>query len=170
MNSEPIRSQQHPVLGRVERAILDELSRSGGLTHRERLVRIAYPELEREPAGSAHASAASERRRARAEAATTRAIRSLETKGLLHRQRNERTGRVLIVTAGVEDVPEWEAMARAEEDLAAHCRKLSERWTNLARRAKSRAGRIRAERSWESSEEERVEDLDLVSRLDQGPA
>jgi len=104
-------------------------------------------------------------RRARAEAALSRAILSLERKGLVVRERNARTGRTLLRSADRGDLPEWEEMARAEEDLAAHCRRVAASWRTLARRALERAEAVRSERSADATERARQTDLDEMARL-----
>ena len=107
-------------------------------------------------------------RRARAEAATSRAIHSLERKGLLVRQRNERTGRSLLRFPELGPLPAWEELAQAEEDLSAHCRRMAGEWRDLAARAAKRAERIRAERAEGSTQQERELDLRLIGRLESG--
>ncbi|GAC1505178.1 MAG: hypothetical protein NVS1B3_03030 [Candidatus Dormibacteraceae bacterium] len=106
--------------------------------------------------------------RARAEAAISRAIQSLVRKKLLVRQRNRQTGRTLLRAIAMDALPEWEEIARAEEDLAVHCRKVAMEWLQLGARANRRAERIRAERSLESTEVERQRDLEVVARLESG--
>lgn len=154
-------------LGRVEIAILDALSRRGGLTAREEALLDAFPALQRNPrAGASERAGVQERlRRARAEAALSRAILSLERKGMLVRERNPRTGRTMLRTADRQALPEWEEMARAEEDLAVHCRRVAASWRTLARRAQERAESVRAERSALSTELDRQVDLKEMARL-----
>jgi DNA-binding MarR family transcriptional regulator len=153
-------------LGRVEIAILDALSRSGGLTQRDEAMQRAFPALRAAGATVADPMSPQDRlRRARAEAALSRAIVSLERKGLLVRERNVRTGRTLLRTAGDVKLPEWEEMARAEEDLAAHCRRVAGTWRALARRALQRAEAVRAERSADATEGERSADLAEINQL-----
>ena len=156
-------------LGRVEIAILDVLSRHGGLTPRDEALEEAFPRARTMSNGDSPAVAAQNRlRRARAEAALSRAILSLERKGLIVRERNARTGRTLIRSADRPELPEWEEMARAEEDLAAHCRRLAASWRGLARRAQQRAEAVRTERSPDATEVERQTDLDEMARLQGG--
>ena len=104
-------------------------------------------------------------RRARAEAALSRAIQSLERKGLIVRERNARTGRTLLRSADRPALPEWEEIARAEEDLAAHCRRLASSWRTLARRAQLRADSVRTQRTTDATEAERQTDLEEMARL-----
>lgn len=152
-------SPARPRLGRIELKILDELIRQGGLTQREAMLAVAFPEVGKKPDPQG---------RAKAEAALSRAIQSLVRKKLLVSQRNPQTGRTLLRAVAMDALPEWEEIARAEEDLAVHCRKLAREWQQLATRASRRAERIRAERSLESTEADRQHDLDLVARLESG--
>lgn len=154
-----------PRFGRVEIAILDELSRSGGLTLREAALAAAFPALAGEP-GQGSAAEQVRARRARAEAALSRAILSLERKGLISRERNPQTGRTLLRAAGEGPLPVWEQLAQAEEDLAAHCRRTARHWEALAGRARRRADRIRADRSPLATEAERADDLATIRRLE----
>ncbi|MBV8527437.1 MAG: hypothetical protein JOZ75_03900 [Candidatus Dormibacteraeota bacterium] len=108
-------------------------------------------------------------RRARAEAALSRAILSLERKGLIVRERNTRTGRTLLRNADRQELPHWEEIARAEEDLAAHCRRVASAWRTLGRRAQQRADSVRTERNTEATEPERQTDLDEMARLQGEP-
>lgn len=150
-------------LGRVEIAILDALSRKGGVTQRDEALQEAFPRL---PGAATGGGAVQERlRRARAEAALSRAIVSLERKGLVVRERNARTGRTLLRSTDELRLPDWEEMARAEEDLAAHCRRIATTWRALARRALDRAEAVRAERSADATELERSADLAEIDRL-----
>lgn len=153
-------------LGRVEIAILDVLSRHGGLTPRDEALEEAFPRARATSNGDGTQAAVQDRlRRARAEAALSRAILSLERKGLIVRERNARTGRTLLRSADRPELPEWEEMARAEEDLAAHCRRVASSWRTLARRAQQRADAVRTERSSEATEAERQTDLEEMVRL-----
>jgi hypothetical protein len=103
--------------------------------------------------------------RARAEAAVSRAIVSLERKGLLVREHSPRTGRTVLMSPDRDGLPEWEEMARAEEDLAAHCLRLADAWAALARRSRARAAVVRSARSVAGTEAERDADLDEMARL-----
>ena len=153
-------------LGRVEIAILDSLSRNSGLTQRDEALQTAFPRLHGATGGGGSASATQQRlRRARAEAALSRAIVSLERKGLVVRERNARTGRTLLRSTDELQLPEWEEMARAEEDLATHCRRVAGTWRALARRALERAEAVRADRSADATEAERATDLAEINRL-----
>ncbi len=155
-----------PRLGRVEIAILDVLSRRSGLTPRDEALQEAFPRIRGAAGGADGGVAVQDRlRRARAEAALSRAILSLERKGLVVRERNARTGRTLLRSADRQELPEWEEMARAEEDLAAHCRRVATTWRTLARRALERAEAVRSERSADATEAARQTDLDEMARL-----
>lgn len=103
--------------------------------------------------------------RARAEAAVSRAIVSLERKELVIREHNPRTGRTLLLSPDRIHLPDWEEMARAEEDLAAHSMRLADMWTAFARRAQKRAAALRSERAIEATEAERQADLDEIDRV-----
>ena len=161
-----ISSVSSPRLGRVEIAILDVLSRHGGLTPRDEALAEAFPRARVSSNGEIAPVAVQDRlRRARAEAALSRAILSLERKGLVVRERNAQTGRTLLRSADRQELPEWEEMARAEEDLAAHCRRLATAWRTLARRAQQRADSVRTERTTQATEAERQADLEEMARL-----
>ena len=153
-------------LGRIELAILQKLSDDRGLTSREEALASAYPDLGARPVGEGRAARDWTLRRGRAEAATTRAIKSLEQKGRLRTERNERTGRLFLHLPESAPLPEWEELARAEEDLAAHCRLQASRWQALARRAAARARVVRAERGVNGTENERQTDLEAVAQLE----
>lgn len=156
-------SGKTPRLGRVEMVILEKLRRCEGLTQRDEVVLAAFPAR----AGmAAVANETSRLRRARAEAAVSRAILSLERKGLITRERNGVTGRTMLRSAADLPLPTWELMARAEEDLAAHCARVAREWDDLARRARRRAGTLRTARGEETTETERQIDLDSVARLE----
>lgn len=162
-------------LGRVESAILDALRGAGGFVYRDQALRAAFPRLPRPgplPAGTPGYSipaAERTRRRAVAEAALSRAIHSLEQKGLVVRDRNERTGRTLLRSApGAERLPEWEEIARGEEDLGAFCRVQADAWIALARDARARAVAVRGARSTDPTERARQAALDELRRL-RGP-
>ena len=155
-----------PRIGRIEAVVLKTLGQSGGLTPRDEVLLAAYPELAPDPRGGVGAVAPLRARRARAEAAVSRALTSLERKGLVVRERNDVTGRTMIRTATGGPLPTWEQLARAEEDLAAHCGRVAREWEALARRARRRAAAIRTARSDAEIEEERDSDLEFVARLE----
>lgn len=156
-------------LGRVEAAILAELQRAGGMLHRDVALAAVFPNLG-SPAseGDVSSGGLAKRRRASAEAAMSRAVVSLERKGLVVREVNPTTRRVLVRLRECTALPPWEEMARAEEDMGAHCMKQAAAWVTLARRLFARAVAIRAVRSVAGSEAERQADLDTIQRLEDG--
>ena len=143
-------------LGRVERAILDALPRDGGFVSRDTVVRSAYPE------DTAQGARARVEGRALAEAAVSRAIGSLQRKGLVVRDRNRVTGRTLLRSPAVVDDPAWELVARAEEDFSVHAAAMARHWRSLSARARGRASRLRVDRSPDATDEERRLDLALA--------
>lgn len=154
-----------PRLGRVEQVILHELGRRGVLTPRDALVQAAFPAAEPDGDG---ADVDAKGRRARAESAVSRAIRSLEHKGLVVRERDARTRRTFVRTPGDTTVPRWEQLARAEEDLSAHCRQRARAWQELAASAGRRARQLRVDRSSAGTEVDRARDLERLARLEGG--
>lgn len=154
-------------LGRLETAILEALRGAGGFLQREEAVEYAFPRLRLHRAGTQSRSAARQhqRERARAEAAISRAIVSLERKELVVREHNPHTGRTLLRSPDQPRLPDWEEIARAEEDLAAFCLRMARDWTGLARRSQRRAAAVRAERSVEETETERQADLAAIDRM-----
>jgi hypothetical protein len=104
--------------------------------------------------------------RSSAEAAVSRALRSLEKKGLVVRERDERTARTFVRLPGATSLPPWEQLARGEEDLAVHCRQRAAEWQRLASRARRRAARLREERASSGTEEGRRRDLEAIRRLE----
>jgi hypothetical protein len=154
-------------LGRLEKAILEALERGGGFLQREDAVEYAFPRLRSRAPGTQSRSVARQhqRERARAEAAISRAIVSLERKELLVREHNPRTGRTLLRAPDQPRLPDWEEIARAEEDLAAFCLRMAKEWTSLARRSQRRAAAVRDERSVEETERERQADLAEIDRM-----
>lgn len=158
-----------PRLGRVERAILDAMVAAGGFIARDVVRDIAYPPASRGRRKRAHAARTQDPRdRALAEAAISRAIVSLERKGLLLREHNRNTGRTTLRSPDQAQLPAWEETARAEEDLAAHCLGVSRAWSELARKSQSRAKVLRADRSVDSTESERREDLETIEKMEAG--
>ena len=157
----------NPRLGRVEAAILDALQRSGGLIQRDEARDHAFPRLrvrDTHPRGRT-AAMREQQARARAEAAVSRAIVSLVRKKLVVREHNPRTGRTLLLSPERVQLPDWEEMARAEEDLAAHAMGVADSWTALARRAQKRAAALRTDRAVEGTEAERRADLAEIDRM-----
>lgn len=156
-----------PRLGRVELVVLEELRARGVVTPRDALLYAAFPGLSGTPAPS---EPDRDRQRARAESAVSRAIRSLERKGLVVRERDPRTGRTSVRSPGDTAVPLWEQLARAEEDLAAHCRQRAREWQELAAGAGRRARQLRVDRSSAGTEADRIADLERLSRLERPSA
>ena len=157
-------------LGRVERAILAALPRDGGFVSRDAVVRSAFPDAQPHQAAMSRrddvvAQPLSEPR-ALAEAAVSRAIGSLQRKGLVVRDRNRDTGRTLLRSSAVADDPAWELVARAEEDFSAHAAQMARRWRSLSLRARHRAGRVRRDRTPEGTEDERRVDMTLATHND----
>lgn len=152
-------------LGRVERAILAALPRDGGFVSRDTVVRSAYPD---------HTARAAQARvngavvqplsegRALAEAAVSRAIGSLQRKGLVVRDRNRVTGRTLLRSPDAAEDPAWELVAQAEEDFSVHAAAMARHWRSLSRRARARAARLRVDRSPDGTESERRVDMALA--------
>ena len=154
-------------LGRVERAILAALPRDGGFVSRDAVVRSAFPDAQPQAAESRRDDAAAQPSsgpRELAEAAVSRAIGSLQRKGLLVRDRNRDTGRTLLRSSTAVDNPEWELVARAEEDFSAHAAAMARRWRALSNRARQRAARLRVDRSPDGTEDERRLDIELAAQ------
>ena len=156
-------------LGRVERAILAALPRDGGFVSRDTVVRAAYPDA-KPPAAVASADRAVVQPvpegRALAEAAVSRAIASLQRKGLVVRDRNRVTGRTLLRSSAALHDPSWELVARAEEDFSAHAAAMARQWRSLSARARERAGRVRVDRSPTGTEDERRLDMALAPQCE----
>ena len=139
-------------LGSVEGAILAELRRTYGAIPRRRLIGVVHAAAAT-PRASAwfhtpreeHGPALSARERQNAESTLSRALRSLARKGLIVRTIN-RTERDSFVSLPNAPVPvEWEHVARAEEALAARCDAIAGELAEVARRARTRASRLRTE-------------------------
>ena len=152
-------------LGRVERAILAALPRDGGFVPRDTVVRSAFPDAK--PQGDLRSLDDAVAQpvcdgRALAEAAVSRAIGSLQRKGLVVRDRNRHTGRTLLRSTAAVDDPAWELVARAEEDFSAHAAAMARQWQSFSTRARQRAGRVRVDRSPDGTEDERRLDMELA--------
>lgn len=160
-------------LGSVERAIVGLLMADGGPVPRTRVVHALYPSLCPEQrgddswaVGDTTSSSASASRRALIDATVSRAIASLARKGLIVRERQRATGRTILRTVRVDaPMPDWENVARAEEDFAAQAASRAEQWRTLAGRARQRALRIREERRLDSTDDERTVDVQMAQRL-----
>ena len=156
-------------LGRVERAILAALPRDGGFVSRDTVVRSAYPDAKPRAAAASLDDAAVQpvsEGRALAEAAVSRAIASLQRKGLVVRDRNRVTGRTLLRSSAAVDDPSWELVARAEEDFSVHAAAMARQWQSLSARARERAARVRVDRSPAGTEAERRVDMALAPQGD----
>ena len=140
-------------LGRVEVAVLRAIDGGGGLIRREEALLAAYP------------GAADQRGRALAHAGLSRALLTLERKGLIVKERDPSNTTTLLFAANLTTLPEWEQLARAEEDLAAHCGRTAAAFDALARRARSRARSIRTQRSADACDGERNADLATLDQL-----
>ena len=151
-------------LGRVERAILAALPRDGGFVSRDTVVRVAYPGVKPQPAVARLDATAPPRvceGRDLAEAAVSRAIGSLQRKGLVVRDRNRVTGRTLLRSSTAINDPSWELVARTEEHFSAHAAAMARQWRSLSVRARERAARLRVDRSADGTEDERRVDMAL---------
>lgn len=161
------RRQQSERLGSVEAAVLEEVRVAGGLMQRRHALAATFPEFATDTRGS-HAAAGglTGRRRAVAQATLSRAVSSLERKGLLRRDRNPTTGKVMLRAAGRTQIPDWERRARSDEDMEEYCRRLAAQWSELAQRFGVRASFLRAERSTAGTNDERRVDLEQVRQLE----
>lgn len=140
-------------LGSVEGAILHELRRTRGAIPRRHLVGVVHAAASTprasawfQPPPEDDAPALSARERQNAESTLSRALRSLARKGPIVRtvSRTERDTFISLPAAPV--AVEWEHVARAEEALAARCDAVSRELAEVARRARTRASRLRTER------------------------
>ena len=148
----PAEASEHR-LGRVEIAVIRAIESAGGPIRREEALVAAYP------------GRTNPRQRALAHAGLSRALLTLERKGLIVRERDPGNTTTLVRAAGLTTLPDWEQLARAEEDLATHCGKTADTWDRLARRARQRARSIRSDRSVSSCDGERQADLAELNRL-----
>ena len=150
--------------GSAEEAILNELRRIGGPVPRRLLVGVVYA------SSSSRRTVWSRRAAARArlpqglarrytESTLSRALRSLERKGLIVRTVNRPTRETLISMTDAPAPPVWEREARAELAFAAGCEAVSAEFAELARRARARAVRLREERTLTSTVNERGRDV-----------
>lgn len=156
-------------LGSVERAILDLLEADGGPVTRSSVVHALYPSLGPDRSGdewkgAGHATSATQR--TLVEATVSRAVASLARKGLIVRDRQRATGRTILRTTRAEaPLPDWESVARDEEDFAAQAASRAEHWRTLAARARRRAMRLREERRLDTTGDERSMDVHMAERL-----
>ena len=103
--------------------------------------------------------------RQNAESTLSRALRSLERKRLIVRSFSRTTGQTLISCTDPPAPPTWERDARAEEAFAARCDAVRAELAGLGRRARTRAARLRLERSSISTTQERESDVAPWARL-----
>ena len=144
-------------LGSAEESILQELRRVGGPVPRQLLVHLV------------HETGASSRRGVRsqapekhalknAESTLSRALRSLERKKLVARTYSRATRQTLVSLSDPPAPPQWELQAEREEAFATRCDAAATELTQLARRARRRASRLRTERSTTATAREREDD------------
>ena len=141
-------------LGSAEVAILAQLRRAGEPVPRQLLLLLVHTRMSPSTQAASPAAQAgvahllpSGRARQNAESTLSRALRSLERKGLIVRSVNESTRRTHISTARPLARWKWERNAVAEEEFAARCDALSAELCELARNARTRALRIHTERA-----------------------
>ena len=153
-------------LGTAEEAILAELNHSGGPVPRRALVRAVYVRGDARRAAAAtqtrfddDAVVPEGRARQHAESTLSRALRSLERKGLIVRRYNGPTRQTLVSVTDPPAPPAWEREARFEERFAARCDAVSAELAELARRARRRAIQLRGERRSSSTSRERGSDV-----------
>lgn len=153
-------------LGTAEEAILAELNRSGGPVPRRALVKAVYVRGDArravawaETCSDVHDAVPEGRARQHAESTLSRALRSLERKGLIVRRYNGPTRQTLVSVTDPPAPPAWEREARFEERFAARCDAVSAELAELARRARRRAIQLRGERRSSSTSHERGSDV-----------
>ena len=158
-------------LGSAEESILSELRRIGGPVPRRLLVSVVFDSVsvagrngrprgpghvERLPAGRALQNA---------ESTLSRALGSLQRKGLVMRTFNRATRQTLISVTNPPAPPSWEQEARSEEAFAGRCDAVAAELTELARRARMRVVQLRIERGSSATSLERSNDLAHWTRL-----
>ena len=157
-------------LGSAEEMILSELRRSGGPVPRRLLVSVVMETsmLSRRhlvPTGAGEARAIQN-----AESTLSRALRSLERKSLIVRSYSHSTKHTLVSLPNPPAPPAWEREARAEETFAARCDAVIAELTELGRRARRRAARLRMERSSASTMAENASDAAHWKRVMSTPS
>ena len=145
-------------LGSAEETILMELRRSGGPVPRQLLVR-AVQATTRQARRGLDDGAADGRVIQNAESTLSRALRSLESKGLVTRTLSRSTRQIIVSTANPSTPPAWEREARAEEALATRCRAAVSELAELGRRAGRRAAQLRIDRRAPATSDERAADI-----------
>lgn len=152
------RRQETFRLGSAEEIILTELRRSGGPVPRRLLVSVVQEASSPSRRRALPAGASDTRAIQNAESTLSRALRSLERKGLVLRAYSNATKQTLISLPNPPAPPTWEREARGEEQFAAQCDAAIAELTELARRARRRASRLRMERSSASTMDEHAGD------------
>lgn len=148
----PVDTMPSPArLGRVERSVLEALHRSGGVVARQTVLRAAFPaHVGIHVVGGATARDTSDgrmHRRALAEASLSRAISSLHRKGLVVPERVAWRGPTLLRLASAGSLPEWEELARTEDEFASRVLELARHCRAVASRARRHAQQLRLQRS-----------------------
>lgn len=138
-------------LGSVEARVLGEVRRNGGLVPRDALMEVVFPGVGPRPPLTTDLRDLPHlegwrARRANAQSAVSRAISSLQAKGLLVIERTS-GGRTLLREPAVTVIPPWEQAARSDEEMAARCLQLARELRTMARRARDRATSVRDRRS-----------------------
>lgn len=150
-------SQRLVRLGVAEEAVLIEMRRVGGPVPRQLLVNVVLQSAE--SSRRSPRSGPSERRAVKnAESTLSRALRTLERKNLIVRTYSRATRQTLVSVIDPPEPPPWELEARREEAFATRCDAVSIELTQLARRARRRASRLRTERSTAPTSREREGD------------
>lgn len=156
-----------PRLGEVEQAILDVLNADEGPVLRSQVVRVlsgTAPKRRAYTRRSAEHTATT--RRTTLETSVSRAIRSLVRKGLIVREQQRGTRRAILrVRRPQAPPPDWERIARGEEDFAAQAASWAAHWHTLAVRARARAIQLRKERRVAVTRAERALDARVAARL-----
>lgn len=145
-------SQLSVRLGSAEVAILAELRRAGEPVPRQLLLLLVHAQTSRSGhAASSPAQAGvaqllpSGRARQNVESTVSRALRSLERKGLIVRSFSGSTRQTLISAPTPPVGPRWERVAIEEEAFAARCDAVAAELAELARNARTRASQLGVE-------------------------
>lgn len=164
-------TRQHAYrLGSAEEMILSELRRSGGPVPRRLLVSVVMETSTLSRRHALPAAAREARAIQNAESTLSRALRSLERKGLIVRSYNHSTKHTLVWLPNPPAPPEWEREARTEETFAARCDAVIGELTELARRARRRAARLRMERTSTATMAENASDVAHWKRVMSTPS
>ena len=157
-------------LGSAEEMILSELRRSGGPVPRRLLVSVVQETSTLSRRHVLPAGAGESRAIQNAESTLSRALRSLERKGLIVRSYSHSTKHTLVWLPNPPAPPGWEREAQAEETFAGRCDAVIAELTELARRARRRAARLRMERSSASTMAENASDAAHWKRVMSTPS